>query len=143
MRGGGMKSYVIWFGPVSSTQVKGATLEGVTLKFVSCTGDGSDGRATCAERAEGWMDASGRRLPTLFRRLEITVEETDRLYLGAFSAGGQSVKRIGTNAEDRAITSAVLLSDGTYTTDWLDQRRGIARPIEGFLRYALDFITDG
>lgn len=134
---------VIWFGPVASWQVKGATVRDVKPQFVTCTGDGSDGRPTCAARAEAWKDASGRRLPGLFKWLNIKPGEVTQLYLGAFSAGGQSIKRIALHATDRAMLTGVLLSDGTYTTEWLDQKKGIAKPIEGFLRYAVDCISDG
>jgi hypothetical protein len=134
---------VIWLGPVSSMHVKGATVDDVKPQFVTCTGDGSDGQPTCGARADAWKDASGRRLPGLFKRLKIKPDEVTQLYLGAFSAGGQAIKRIALHAEDRAMLTGVLLSDGTYTTEWLDQKNGIAKPIEGFLRYAVDCISDG
>ncbi|MBK8257474.1 MAG: hypothetical protein IPK82_33000 [Polyangiaceae bacterium] len=134
---------VIWFGPVNGFQVKGATLPGVTPRFVTCTGDGSDGGPTCADRAEAWRDATGRRLPTLFKRLKINPADVSQLTLGAFSAGGQIIKRLGLDALDRAQIHAVLLSDATYTIEWLNQKQGTTKPIEGFLKLALDYINDG
>lgn len=135
--------HVIWFGPVNGMQVKGATVDGAKPCFVTCTGDGSDGKPTCGARADAWKDASGRRLPCLFQKLAIEENDVQRLYLGAFSAGGQCVKRIAQSAEDRAKIHAILLSDATYTTEWLDRKAGTTKPIEGFLRFALDCVADG
>jgi hypothetical protein len=135
--------HVVWFGPVNGTQVKGATVDGATPRFVTCTGDGSDGQPTCGARADAWKDTSGRRLPGLLRKLEIEEEGIRRLYLGAFSAGGQCVRRLAMSAEDRAKIHGVLLSDATYTIEWLDQKKGTTKPIEGYLRFALDCLSDG
>lgn len=133
---------VIWFGPVNGMQVKGATAFGAAPVFVTCTGDGSDGKPTCSARADTWKDTSGRLLPCLFEKLQ-QAEGGAPLYLGAFSAGGQCVKRLALHAEDRARIHAVLLSDATYTTEWLDAKKKTTKPIEGFLRFALDCLSDG
>ncbi|MEZ4302162.1 MAG: hypothetical protein R3B70_44960 [Polyangiaceae bacterium] len=135
--------HVLWFGPVNGFQVKGATAHGATPTFLTCTGDGSDGQPTCADRAEAWRDAAGRRLPGLFKRAKLAEAEVHRLYLGAFSAGGQAIKRIALHPEDRARVHAILLADATYTIEWLDAKRTTTRPIEGFLKFALDCIEDG
>lgn len=136
-------THVVWFGPVNGMQVKGATAADATPHFVTCTGDGSDGQPTCGARAEAWIDPGGRRLPGLCKRLKVEEQDVDRLYLGAFSAGGQCIKRIATHPEDRAKIHAILLSDATYTTEWLDPKKGTTKPIEGFLRFALDCLSDG
>ncbi|MFO0587344.1 MAG: hypothetical protein U0441_07390 [Polyangiaceae bacterium] len=136
-------NFVLWFGPVSSTQIKGATAFGATPHMVSCTGDGSDGTATCADRADGWKDGDGRRLPALLKKMAIDSNDINRLVLGAFSAGGQCLKRVCLHATDRQWISAVLLSDATYSIEWLDHKNGHVAPIEGFLRYAVDCLSDG
>lgn len=134
---------VIWFGPVNGFQVKGATVDDAAPCFVTCTGDGSDGTPTCGARADAWKDPAGRRLPALFQKLKIDESGVSRLYLGAFSAGGQCIKRIALSAEDRSKIHAILLSDATYTIEWLDQKKGTTKPIEGFLKFALDCLSDG
>jgi len=134
---------VLWFGPVNGFQVKGATVGAAKPYFLTCTGDGSDGQPTCADRAEAWKASSGRRLPGLFERVKIPEGEVGRLYLGAFSAGGQCLKRVALHAADRALITAMLLSDATYTIEWQDQKKGLTKPIEGFLHYAMDCIADG
>lgn len=101
---------VVWLGPVSAAQVKGASVPGVPTVNLTCTGDGSP---NCGQIADGWL-SSGRRLPGLLSGRGVDV--TAQAVMGAFSAGGSAVKRILTNQQDRDQVTAVLLADATYTT---------------------------
>jgi hypothetical protein len=134
------RPHVFWFGPVNGMQVKGATVDGAATHFFTCTGDG---QPNCGAWADGWKDPSGCRLPGLYKKLKIDSGEVGQIYLGAFSAGGQCVRRIALGAADRAALRAVLLSDATYTPEWLDASKTTAKPLEGFLQLGLDCISDG
>jgi hypothetical protein len=107
-----MGAHVIWFGPVSREQRAGATVEGATEHFVSCTGDGAGGTPRCRVIAESYADGEGRRLPGILHHLGIP--EGEELYFGAFSAGGSAVKLFLAHPDDRAAVRAVLLADATY-----------------------------
>jgi hypothetical protein len=128
-----MGAHVIWFGPVSREQRSGATVDGATEHFVSCTGDGSGGTPRCRALAESYGSADGRRLPGLLRQLGIP--EGEDLYFGAFSAGGSAVKVLLAHPDDRAAVRAVMLADGTYELRGPDQKPA---PSPSFVEYAVE-----
>lgn len=133
-----MGAHVIWLGPVSREQRAGATIQGATEHFVSCTGDGSGGVPRCRAMAEALADANGRHLPGLLHRLGIP--EGEELYLGAFSAGGSAVKILLAHPDDRAAIRAVMLADASYELRGPD-RRPAASP--SLVAYAVEALADG
>jgi hypothetical protein len=136
-----MKKIVIWTGPVGAKDVYGATVSGAEQTFIPCLGDRTP---KCADLAESWTDASGRKLPGMLRAAKVSDAAGDaEIYLGAFSAGGHVVKRVLLNDADRAQVHAVLLADATYVAEWKDKASRIAAPIEGFVKFGLDAARDG
>ena len=132
------ESVIVWTGPISAMQAKPAVPPGWRLANITCTGDGAP---TCADIAERWT-ANDRKLPGLMKAAK--VRDGEALYLGAFSAGGQIVKRALKNAEDRARVRGVLLSDATYTATWGNAKKAKLGPMdEGFLLFAIDAVRDG
>lgn len=136
---------LIWLGPVNLSQVQGCELAGVPSFNVTCTGDGTP---TCGQIAESWTvaegaaaadaadrfrDGAGRRLPGMRRALRLP---EGPLVLAAFSAGGSAVKRLVAHPADREEVAAIVLVDGTYTTEWADKRAGLAAPIPSLVEYA-------
>lgn len=121
---------VVWAGPINAKQVEGADLSGVPTSFVSCTGDG---KPSCGEIADKWLDGAGRRLPGLRRALKLP---PGPVVLAGFSAGGHLIRRVLEAQEDRAEVAAVVLADATYTTGWSNRAEKKAAPIESFVRYA-------
>jgi hypothetical protein len=59
--------------------------------------------------------------------------DIDNLYLGAFSAGGSTLRHLLNHEKDRAMVRAVMLHDATYT-------HPSPAPIEPFVKYALDTV---
>jgi hypothetical protein len=133
-----MSAHVLWFGPVSREQRAGATVEGAAEHFVSCSGDGAGGVPRCRAMAEGLVDAGGRHLPGLLRRLGIP--EGEELFVGAFSAGGSAVKILLSHPDDRAAIRAVMLADATYELRGPD-RRPASSP--SLVAYAVEAMADG
>jgi len=128
---------VVWAGPVSLSQVEGAWLEALPVAAVTCKGDG---KPSCAQRADGWKDAEGRRLPGLRRTLKLG---DGPLILAAFSAGGHLVHRVLQHPKDRAEVAGVVLADATYVTTWEDKAARRATPIASLVEYAREAIADG
>lgn len=130
-----MKPLVVWAGPVDSSQVPGATVEGAAEDFLSCRGDQGN-----------WVWCPGlgealRSSPAALIAHADAPADTDDLFFGAFSAGGSVVKRLLEEADYRAMTSAVHLADATYTSSWADASTHTPPAIEGFVRYAVDVAT--
>jgi len=123
---------VVSFGPVNRSQWKIQDPPGLPIHEVTCTGDG---HPSCGQIADAWKDAQGRRIPNMRKALKLP---PGRLLLRAFSAGGHIVRRLAEHPEDRRDIAGVLLADGTYTTAWADQKRGIAAPIESLVALARD-----
>lgn len=115
-----------WLGPVNLTQVGSAVVPGLKAINLTCTGDG---KPSCAEIAEGFVDANGRRLPNLL--VSKGADPHAEVIIGAFSAGGSVAKRLALNPDDREQIKAMMLADATYTIGGVD---------EGFVLYALDCI---
>jgi hypothetical protein len=123
---------VLWSGPVSRDQAAGAELPGVPSFFLPCKGDGNP---SCGQIADGWRDASGRKLPEMRRKLKIP---DGPIVLAAFSAGGGVVRRLLQDPRDRAEIAGVVLADGTYTTTWKDKKARTASPIAEFVLWGRD-----
>ena len=130
-----MPSATVWFGPVSAAQVAGARIPDESLKFVPCTGDGSP---TCGQIVDGWLGPDGR-LPAMLSKLGLA--QDSKLALGAFSAGGSSIKRLCLDAQDRAQLKAIALADAMFEGVPISQ--GQLPPFaEGFVQYALGAIAN-
>lgn len=123
-----------WLGPVNLQQVSGVAAPNTQSINITCTGDGSP---SCAEIAEGFTDASGRKLPSLL--VSKGQSSSSVATIGAFSAGGSIAKRLALHPSDRGQIQAMLLSDATYT-DW--KAPGQPNPPEGFVLYGLSSIMD-
>jgi hypothetical protein len=124
----------IWLGPVSLQQVSGATVPDRPATSVTCTGDGSP---SCGQIADGWTDASGRKLPALLNLKGLAAEAI--IAAAAFSAGGSILKRLCLDPRDRAQLRVVHSADASYeATKGPD---GPA-PVEGYIRYAQEALSD-
>lgn len=126
-----MTDLVVWTGPVAPFQVPGATVEGAKELFITCRGDRGP-HAYCPDIGEALRGS-----PTALAT-RVGVSQVGDLYLGAFSAGGSILKQLLESPDYRDATTAVLLSDATYTTGWDDVAERIPPPIEGFVQYAVD-----
>jgi hypothetical protein len=106
------------------------------------TGDASDGHPRCQDRADGWRDPNGRRLPNARHVLHVG---PDRPFVAAFSAGGQIAKRLCLHPEDRAELAGLYTGDATYTVTWKEtgKEAGLEELTHGFVLYALDALKDG
>ncbi len=93
-----MNTPLLWFGPVSTQHVRGTTRPGVELHVLGCLGDGPTPQ--CADHAARWKDASGRVLPRMLAHFKLAGDAGP--VLAAFSAGGQIVKRLLLDPNDRA-----------------------------------------
>lgn len=129
---------VVWTGPVAEFQVPGATLQGATRKFISCTGDGRrTGRPDCPNIGEQLMlDPE-----LLFTKVNVPGAEVQDIYWGAFSAGGSLVKRCLLDDNYRKRTAAVHLADATYTSAWVNKQGRVPPAIEGFTQFAVDTVV--
>lgn len=126
---------VLWSGPVSPFDVKGATVPGAKEKFFGCRGDVTVEHPHCPTLAGSWLDAEGRRLPKLLKSIGLSEDQVDNIYIGAFSAGGSAWRRLLMHPKDRSAITAVMLSDATYSSPQ-------PVPLEGFVLYALDAMSD-
>ena len=126
---------VCWFGPVSRKQARPAVPEGYPLVVLPCTGDGSDGGPRCQDHADSMKGSDGRRLAELRRRLKLP---PGPIVVAAFSAGGQVIKRLALDPDDRRELAAVYLADATYTTAWAVQGKqaGLEPITMGFVSFA-------
>lgn len=126
---------VAWFGPVYAGQVPEATVPGWDRVFFPCTGDG---KPPCGAYAESWTDATGQRVPRALQAMKRPGAK--ELALGAFSAGGQIVKRLLMHPTDRAAVRVAALADALYVTD----RDASGRPVppEGFVLYGREAAVD-
>jgi hypothetical protein len=123
---------VAWAGPVSAAQRQGATIVGATQHFLTCEG------SACRAKAVGWRDADGRCVPAMLR--ELGIDEGTDLYLGAFSAGGQTWKQVLVHPDDRAAIRVVALADGTYELAGTD---GQPASSSSLVDYAAEAATSG
>lgn len=135
----GKQDVVIWAGPVNASQVPGATIPGAREVFFTCVGDIQPGKAYCSSVADTWLDGSGRRLPTILKRLGLSEETAGRIVLGAFSAGGIALKRLISHPADRARITAMLLADASYSAGGSPAN---PLPIEEYATFALDAMRD-
>ena len=133
-----MTDLVLWAGPVAKFQIQGATVPGAKEHFFGCRGDVTEKFPHCPTLANSWLDGAGRRLPRLLASIGLSEADVDKIYLGAFSAGGSAWKRLLLHPADRARITAVMLHDATYS----DGSSKNPKPIEGFARYALDVMGD-
>jgi len=115
---------------VSAAQSNGAELPGVRTVHRPCTGDGSP---SCGQIAESWRGPDGRRLPAL--RKALGLPEAGRIFLAGFSAGGHLIWRILQDPRDRDEVAGVYLADGTYTTEWKDERARVAAPMAPYVDF--------
>lgn len=130
-----------WIGPIDAKQIVGSVPSGAALSVFTCTGDGSGGTIRCQDRADKWLDGTGRRLPRGRENMKIG---PGPVWFAAFSAGGQIVKRFGLNALDRAEIAGMYLADATYTAKWARPREAAVDDVlKGFVLYALDVLHDG
>lgn len=132
-----MTDLVVWTGPVAQFQVQGATVPGARELFIGCCGDLTPPckPPTCPTVGEAVRSSPA----LLLSRAGMTAQELGDLFLGAFSAGGSILKRVLENPDYRAVTTAVLLSDATYTSSWIGNPADRLPPaIEGYVRYATD-----
>lgn len=134
-----MTDLVVWAGPVSKYAVPDATVPGARELFVSCRGDQTSKYRWCPGEGTRFrpdpeliVDAAGLQPGTL-----------SRLFLGGFSAGGSTHKRLLTNPAYRRLTKALMLSDATYTAAWVDPQKRVPPVDPGFVEYALDVLRDG
>jgi hypothetical protein len=129
---------VAWFGPVADFQVPGATVPGAREKFFGC--HGAFRPPICNDIAWSFKGTDGRSLPGMVRRAGTTMDETGRIFLGAFSAGGKVVRRLLFESEDRARIKAVLLSDATYAS-WRDAQKRIPLVQDQLVRFGAEVAT--
>lgn len=132
-----MTDLVVWTGPVYNQQVPGATVPGAKELWLGCVGDYQPGKAHCPTIGRSLAGS----LDTLLGKTPVTRATLGDLFFGAFSAGGSIVKRLLMTPDFRDATTAVLLSDATYTSSWVDKGERAAPPIEGFVRYAVDVVN--
>jgi hypothetical protein len=127
-----MTDLVAWTGPVAQFQVPGATVPGAKELFITCEGMRGP-NPYCPDIGEALRSS-----PTALAA-RAGVAELDELYLGAFSAGGSILKRLLATQAYRDATTAVMLSDATYTTGWVgDPADRNPPPIDGYVQYAVD-----
>ncbi|EYF01899.1 hypothetical protein [Chondromyces apiculatus] len=126
---------VLWLGPVSLADARAATIEGIPLRVLSCTGDG---KPSCRQQAESFRTGDGRVLPSLRRRAGLP---EGPLLVCAFSAGGSFVKELLRHPADRAELAGLLLADATYTTEV--DAQGKAKPLEIFATFAREAAMSG
>lgn len=126
-----MSELVLWTGPVSKSQVDGATVEGAKELYLGCRGD---------QGSWAWCPGLGQALrpaPSLLAA-RAGAPSLEAIYMGAFSAGGSLLKRLLEEEPYRELTAAVHLADATYTSQWVDASSRIPPAIEGFVRYGVD-----
>lgn len=130
-----MVDLVVWAGPVASFQLPGATVPGAKTLFLGCRGD---------KGPHAWCPAVGDELAPspslLLDRANVSRANLGRLFLGAFSAGGSVLRRLLANSDYRDLTTAVMLSDATFTASWANAARREPPPIEPFVLWALDVL---
>lgn len=132
---------LVWFGPVWSGQVSGATPAGYTLRVVPCVAGIDPSHKRCTDEAARWKGHDGRRLPGLRRALGLDADA--RPVLAAFSAGGQCVRRLLLDPRDRAELAGVYLADATYG-EW--ESPGVVRVDElqeALVSFAVEAAADG
>jgi len=124
---------VLWAGPVAPFQVPGATVPGAVTHFFTCTGNVAP---LCSDVLVA--DASGRYLPNLLKRAGLSEDAVGRIFLGSFSAGGQTWKRLLMNPADRARITGAVLGDSAYET----APPSNPLPVNGYVEFALDVMQD-
>jgi len=127
---------VVWAGPVFKLQVPEATVPGAKELWIGCRGDKGP-HPYCPSIGTALSSSPEK----LLVKAKMPMDELGELFMGAFSAGGSLLKRLLANEEYRRITTAVMLSDATYTAVWTDQKNRIPPPIEGFVRWGVDVAT--
>jgi len=128
-----MTDLVVWAGPVASFQVKGATIPGAKELFIGCHGNRPPHCPTIGDQLSYSPEL-------LLAKAHMDPANLGQLFMGAFSAGGSTLKRLLSNKAYRDITTSVHLADATYTSHWIDQKNRIPPAIEGFVRYAVDVV---
>jgi hypothetical protein len=134
---------VIWFGPVSTSQLAGAALPDTDRIIVvggGCPPGQGDpkcqGSTYFANLAEQWNDGQ-RYLPKLLRSKGIDSNAAGlEVWLGSFSAGHGAVKKLCMADADRKLITGVTLADSTYC-GWAGKD---AAASEGYVRMALDAV---
>ncbi len=132
-----MKDFVLWTGPVDFFQVRGATIPGAIEYNLQCLGDRDP---NCTYLGNSLLDSSGRRLPSLLEKAHVVLSDVNDVFIGAFSAGGSVVWRLLVHPEDRKKIRAVLLSDATYTSKWVDEKNRVPEIFQSWIDYAIDCI---
>lgn len=135
-----MRDLVLWAGPVYNQQVPGATVPDAVEKFFLCRGDLSP---RCSEVSWSLKDAEGRRLPIAAVRAGTTLEDTRDVFLGAFSAGGGTLRDISSSPLDRPRIRALMLADGTYSGAWFNGIDGRIPLVNDFWYQWGEYIANG
>jgi hypothetical protein len=139
---GEVTKVVLWLGPVSSAQVRAATLPDADRFIViggGCPpgqGDPScQGSSYFAQLADKYFDGQ-RYLPKLLKSKGIDPQDVE-LYIGSFSAGHGAVKKFCMSPDDRALIAGIALADSTYCA-WPNK---VPQFAEGYVRYCVDAVT--
>lgn len=134
-----MTDLVVWAGPVANFQVRGATVQDAKELFLGCCGDLTPPckPPTCPTIGNTLMGSPS----SLLTKAGVSAGELDGLYLGAYSAGGSVHGRLVKNPEYRKLITALLLSDATYTAQWVNKAKRIPPPITSYVDYAADVIS--
>ena len=133
-----MTPLVVWMGPVSASQVQGATLPGAAELFLSCCGDLTPPciPPTCPELGDE-LAAS----PALLFAAA-GVPDVGPLALGAFSAGGSVARRLLEQDAYRQRVEIVHAADAMFSASWQDVASRTPPAIEGFVRFGVDAAND-
>jgi hypothetical protein len=133
---------VLWIGPVSSSQVRAATIPDADQFIViggGCPAGGGDpscqGSTYFSNLAEKYFDGQ-RYLPKLLKAKGLDPNNVE-LYIGSFSAGHGAVKKFCMDPADRAIIQTVALADSTYCS-WPNK---VPQFSEGYVRMCVDAVT--
>jgi hypothetical protein len=133
---------VLWLGPVSSAQVRAATIPDADQFIViggGCPPGGGDpscqGSTYFSNLAEKYFDGQ-RYLPKLLKSKGLDPNNVE-LYIGSFSAGHGAVKKFCMDPADRAIIQSVALADSTYCS-WPNK---VPQFAEGYVRFCVDAVT--
>jgi hypothetical protein len=133
---------VIWIGPVSSAQVRAASIPDADQFIViggGCPAGQGDpscqGSTYFSNLAEKYFDGT-RYLPKLLKAKGLDPNNTE-LYIGSFSAGHGAVKKWCMHPDDRALIKSVALADSTYCS-WPNK---VPQFAEGYVRMCVDAVT--
>ena len=131
-----MTDLVVWTGPVASFKVPGATIPGAKELFIGCCGDLTPPckPPTCPTIGGQIMGSPD----ALLAKAKVSRANLGDLFLAGFSAGGSILKRVLTNPDYRALTTAVHGADATYTAAWVDKANRIPPYMEGYVQYGVD-----